>query len=936
MVKVVLTTEVERLATLRQYHILDTEPEPIFDNLVQIAASICETPAAAITAIDANRLWFKAITGWQIREIPLKAGFCPLCLESYDLTIVPDTLLDERTKNLPLVTSMPYIRFYVGAPLVGTNGAILGTLCVFDEQPRKLSDRQLTSLKILADQTIKTLELRRQIISQNLPNRQDKLSKPENPEKEPIYRSILDAMPQGAIFLSTHGVICNSQAENILGRWGKEAQAHLLLEPCWQAISENGTPFTIDNHPAWVSLRSGESIPPTAIGIPKPDNSLSWVKIAAHPLLLNDGVNGKKAGATSHLPSNGVLCSLTEIIAPDPLQICDRELLSLSSDLWGIFSRDGYLKELLNASWQTTLGYDSAELLAQPWIEFVPVEDRQIMQEQLKGITGVKTVKHLASRWRCRDGSLKWICWSGVPIPDSDLIYAIGRNITESRLLEASLRELDNVNLALDRAAIVAIVDLNCNIKHVNQKLCQLSLFAPEELIGKPFNFFDFGDRGEQFFNELWGSLNNCQIWKGEIKCKSKDGGYFWADMTIVPLSDRQGQPTHYFVIGNDITDKKQLEKQFLHAQRLESIGTMAGGISHDLNNILTPILAASQLLQLKFPEADSRTKELLKTLEINSKRGASLVRQVLSFARGLEGTKTVLNLKHIITEIQQIITPTFPKNIEIIAEMSPNLGMVLGDPTQLHQVLMNLAVNARDATIDGGTLTIYAENVYLDADYTRLNIEAKVGSYVLIGIMDTGVGVPPEIIDRIFDPFFTTKDIGQGTGLGLATVLTIIKSHNGFIKVDSKVGKGSLFRIYLPAIPNLENLVAIEPELPIGKGELILVVDDETMIVETTKTTLETYNYRVLIASDGIDAIALYAQRKHDISAVIVDLMMPMMDGAQTIRILRRLNPSVKIIAISGLEGNAQQYNLNSLEVFLPKPYTSRDLLERVAQILH
>jgi PAS domain S-box-containing protein len=813
MTKVVSTTELERLASLWEYQILDTEPEPIFDNLTQLAAAICQTPVAAISMIDLDRVWFKAITGLKVNLIPLQELIYSLSLKNTDLILIKDTLVDKRTKNLSIVTSSPKIRFYVGLPIIGANGYVLGTLCIVDYQPRRLSDRQIRSLKIVVNQVIQTLELRR--------------------KKEPVNPTKAFKKPE--------------------------------IDYFYQSITEITTPQSTKNY--------------------------------------------------------------------------DREFLSLSSDLLSIWGTDGHLKQLLNTAWETTLGYDSSELLDKPLIEFVHPEDRSSTCQELAQIVTGKGVKNFSNRCLCKNGSLKWIDWSTVPITNSNLIYAIGRDVTESRLLKASIQELDNINFALDRAAILMVIDIKGLIKYVNQKLCQLSLFSLEELIGKTLNFLEsdqYSQYSQILFQQIWTTLNQLEIWKGEIKFRAKDGQYFWVDITIVPLIDRQGQLIHYVGIGNDITDKKQLEKQFLHAQRLESIGTMAGGISHDLNNILTPILTASQLLQLKFPQADPRTKQLLKTLEINSKRGASLVKQVLSFARGLDATKIALTLKHLIVEIQQIISQTFPRNIEIVVEVSPNLWMVLGDPTQMHQVLMNLTVNSRDAMTDGGTLTICAQNITIAPDYARLNIDAQVGPYVLISVMDTGVGIPPEIIDRIFDPFFTTKDLGQGTGLGLATVLTIIKSHNGFIRVDSKLGKGSIFQIYLPAITNSETKAIFEPEISLGKGELILVVDDENLIVETTKTTLENYNYRVLIASDGIEAIAVYAQRKHDINAVIVDLMMPIMDGAQTIRILRRLNPLVKIITISGLEGSSQPYNVNDIETFLPKPYTPRDLLETLSQVLH
>lgn len=935
MAKVAFTNESKRLASLREYQILDTEPDPIFDNITRQAAAICEAPVAVISSIDADRIWFKSVVGLDIREIPRSQAICPLCLKDGKLLIISDTLADERTQHLSPNECNWKIRFYAGVPLINSDGHVLGTLCVTDNRPRELSDLQIVSLQTLGNLAIHTLELHRQVASLKIGKRAEKLAV-EAIEIDRIYRSAIEAMPQAAILLSNRGVTCNSKVEPILGRYAEEVQTYFLLEPCWQAISEDNTPLTIDTHPAWITLMTGKPLTQVVVGIPKPNGKLNWVKLDTSPLCLKHPTPDRKGEIAMTSGVDAVLCSLTEIAAPKPVAYCDRELLSLPSDLLGIFSKDGYLKQLLNPAWEINLGYESEELLSQPAIEFVHPEDRSPILQEFSQTADTKTPRNFLSRWLCRDGSCKWIFWHLVPIPDTDLLYATGRDATESRLLQTSIQELNNINLALELAAIVIIFGVDGTIERVNQKLCQLSLFASDELIGKPISVLDSGEHDEAFFQQIWSKLERAEIWKGEIKYKSKDGKYFWVDLTIVPLSDRQGKSINYIAIGNDITDKKQLEKQFLHAQRLESIGTMAGGISHDLNNILTPILAASQLLQMKFPEADSRTKQLLKTIEINSKRGAALVKQVLLFARGLEGVKVILTVKHIITEIHQIISQTFPKNIEIVAEIPTDLWMILGDATQIYQVLMNLAVNARDALIDGGILTITAENVILDLEDTRLNLDAKVGPYVAISLMDTGMGISSEIIDRIFDPFFTTKDLGHGTGLGLATVLTIIKGHSGFIKVDSKLGKGSLFKIYLPATIGTDERAIVEPRLPLGKGELILIVDDENLIIETTKTTLETYNYRVLVANDGIDAIALYAQRKHDINAVILDLMMPMMDGSQTVRVLRRLNPLVKIITTSGLESNSPPYNLNLTEAFLPKPYAPRDLLETLSKVLH
>lgn len=261
-----------------------------------------------------------------------------------------------------------------------------------------------------------------------------------------------------------------------------------------------------------------------------------------------------------------------------------------------------------------------------------------------------------------------------------------------------------------------------------------------------------------------------------------------------------ENTPKSLFTINSDLT-KKQLSAQLYRAQRLESLGTIASGIAHDLNNILTPILIIAQLLPLKLPNHDEQNQQLLKILEDNSKRGVELVKQILSYARGAEGKRVPLQIKHLLKEIEQITKNTFPKSIEICTNIpTQDLWMVSADSTQLHQVLMNLCVNARDAMPQGGTLTISAENLFCDQSCAGLNVEAEVGDYVVITVSDTGCGIPQELLEQIFQPFFTTKDTSQGTGLGLSIVFNIIKSHGGFVKVYSKVGKGSQFQVYLPA----------------------------------------------------------------------------------------------------------------------------------------
>ncbi|MBE9178364.1 GAF domain-containing protein [Oculatella sp. LEGE 06141] len=426
--------------------------------------------------------------------------------------------------------------------------------------------------------------------------------------------------------------------------------------------------------------------------------------------------------------------------------------------------------------------------------------------------------------------------------------------------------------------------------------------------------------------------------WQGELYQRTKTGQKILVESRWTLVQDEDHQPKSILVVNTDITQKKELERQFFHAQRLESLGTLAGGIAHDLNNILTPILTAAQLVQLKLPQVEPSVQGLLKMQETNAKRGAALIKQMLSFARTTEGKPMQLQVSHLILELQQIVNETFPRSIEFYADIEPELWSVSADATQIHQVLMNLCINARDAMPQGGTLTLSAQNLLVDEHYAGMNLDAKVGAYIVISVTDTGVGIPPETIHRVFEPFFTTKEPGQGTGLGLSTVIGIVKNHSGFVHIYSEVGQGTQFKLYLPAVqgakaPSEENI-----DLLLGQGETILVVDDEAAIRDITKASLETYNYNALTASNGIEATILYAQHQDKISAVLMDMMMPEMDGPTAILTLKKLNPHVKIVAVSGLP-TSKKVNVamnNNVQAFLAKPYTAQKLLQTLHAVIH
>jgi signal transduction histidine kinase/CheY-like chemotaxis protein len=403
-------------------------------------------------------------------------------------------------------------------------------------------------------------------------------------------------------------------------------------------------------------------------------------------------------------------------------------------------------------------------------------------------------------------------------------------------------------------------------------------------------------------------------------------------------ILDDAGQVARVVGVNIDVTERKKLEQQFLRAQRMESIGTMAGGIAHDLNNILAPIIMSIDLL--KGMSEDPEAKGILETIDSSAKRGADIVRQVLSFARGMEGERMEVQPTHLVKELETIIKDTFPKDILLQFSVAKDTWTILGDPTQIHQILLNLCLNARDAMPHGGRLTVSVENRVLDEHYVAMSPEAKAGRYVNISVTDSGMGMPANILDRIFEPFFTTKELTKGTGLGLSTVKAIVKSHEGIINVYSELGKGSTFKVYLPALESSFK-ASTEPSgltcFPRGNGETILVIDDEAPIRTITAQTLNAHGYRVLTASDGAEAVAIYAKQEHEIAVVLTDMNMPVMDGRTTIHALMKINPAVKIIAASGLNANGGVAKINEATVkhFLTKPYSAEILLKTIRAIL-
>lgn len=541
-------------------------------------------------------------------------------------------------------------------------------------------------------------------------------------------------------------------------------------------------------------------------------------------------------------------------------------------------------------------------------------------------------------RNKAKDGSIYWVDTTIVPFLDDKKrpfqYVAIRYEITERKLAEERIRQQASL---LDKARDAIIVcDLNYQVIYWNKGAERVYGWSTSEAFGRHLaDIYSGGNRTS--FDEVTAALEKTDEWNTESRHTTHSGERLIVEERWTLVRNEANLPDYFLIINTDITDKKRTEEHLFRSQRMESIGTLAGGIAHDLNNILSPIMMAVDMLRLKTPDDDSA--RWLSMIKENTERGAELIKQVLTFARGMAGDRIPVQLKHIVKEVVGVLKETLPRSIVVNFETAPDLWTISADPTQIHQVLMNVCINARDAMPAGGRLGISAGNTAVDEGYARLNIDAEPGNYVMLSVTDTGTGISPDVVERIFDPFFTTKEIGKGTGLGLAIAMTIVKSHGGFINVYSEIDRGSRFSIYLPSseVVREKNRVEAASSLPRGKGELILIVDDEENIRRATEAMLQQFDYVTITASDGVEALAIYSERSDQIRAVITDIAMPGMDGAALVRNLREFDPQTRIIAMSGLLNEEQTAELRDLNVhhFLLKPFTVETLLKTLSTVM-
>ncbi len=580
---------------------------------------------------------------------------------------------------------------------------------------------------------------------------------------------------------------------------------------------------------------------------------------------------------------------------------------------------------------------DPRDLVGKTDFDFFSAEHaRQAYEDEQRMMSTGEPLVAIEEKETWPDGGVTWVSTTKVPLRNAQGevtgMVGISRDVTASREANERIREQTTL---LDIATDGIIVrDLQHRILFWNKGCERLYGWTAAEAVGQTAPELLVDERNA--FEAANAAVLREEKWSGEMRQLTKARQEITVLSRWTLVRDAQGQAKSVLTINTDMTERKTLEAQLIRAQRLESIGQLASGIAHDLNNILAPLSMLAPLLRAEIK--DPNTLRLVDIIEVNTKRGADIIRQVLTFSRGVKGGKGPVPLRPLLKELGAMLDETFPKSIAIQMTAPDNLWIVEGDPTQFHQILMNLCVNARDAMPDGGRLIVEAENVDVDDAFARLVPGAKAGPHVALLVADTGSGIPPEQLDRVFDPFFTTKEPGKGTGLGLSTVVGIVRNHGGFIRTESKLGKGTQFRVYLPARP----AEVAAPEVPAmapprGQGELILVVDDEESIRMMTRRVLEQFGYRVLLAGEGTEAVMVFAQHAAEINLVLTDLVMPLMDGVTLIRTLQRMAPAVKVLTATGATELGQLAAARRLGVkaVLRKPYTQDSLLQGVRATL-
>ena len=766
----------------------------------------------------------------------------------------------------------------------------------------------------------------------------------------------LESIGDGVISTDRSGTITlmNRAAENITG-WNEEEAVGRPLTEVFPIINKNTRKPCVS--PVEEVLETGRA-----------------VSLANHTVLIcRDGTEKILADSCAPIRDNegniiGVVLAFRDVTKQrqsehrllEKLRESEkryRDLFENSIDIQFIFDREGNYMEV-NNEFVRESGYEREKIIGTHFgVLPHPDEMALVLDAYEKALTG--ETSNFEMRSKNRDGKFVWYSFVNRPIFNDKgevvAIHGIARNIDEKKRAERALRESEEKLRRSEKryrdlfdsvSDLIYTQDLEGRFMNGNRAMTSIFGYELEEFIGRKAADFMKPELGELFYTEYLEGIKKKGYYEGISSYFTKDGRKIYLEFRSNLIRPAEGEP---FISGiaRDVTDRvlaqreiEKLNKQMLQAQKMEAVGTLAGGIAHDFNNLLQGILGYTQILAMEKDKGDPDIARL-QQIEKAAHRASELTQQLLTFSRKVESRKRPVDLNHEVEQVEKILKRTIPKMIDIELNLEKNLEAISADPSQLEQIIMNLGVNARDAMPEGGKLLLETENVILDEEFCKDHLGARPGKYALLRISDTGIGMDRKTLEHIFDPFFTTKEVGKGTGLGLAMVYGIVKSHEGYIMCASEPGDGTTFKIYFPVmegIPARFETEAKNNEATSERGsETILLVDDEEILRDIGRDILETFGYTVLLAPDGESALELYKERRKHISLVILDLIMPGMGGKQCLEKLLKINPDTKVVIASGysIDGHAKDALKAGAKAFVSKPYELNKMLQAVRSVL-
>ncbi|MFA5903898.1 MAG: PAS domain S-box protein [Desulfobacula sp.] len=597
---------------------------------------------------------------------------------------------------------------------------------------------------------------------------------------------------------------------------------------------------------------------------------------------------------------------------------------------------DGMYLEI-NDGFTKIMGYTREEVVGKSSLDLNIWADPGDRDRLVSGLKQYGVVENLEAVFQGKDGCIKTGLMSAriLKIGNDNVILSITRDITERKQMEA---DRERWLTAIEQIAEgIVITDPGGTIEYVNPSFEKMTGYSSRELMGKNPRILKSGKQDESFYQSMWETLASGRIWNDKIINKKKDGSFYIEDTRISPVFDGSRKITHFVAVKRDITEELRMEEKFQQSQKMEAIGTLAGGIAHDFNNILFPIVGHTEMLLEDLPE-DSEDRNSLQEIYTGALRARDLVQQILAFARQEKSELKLMKMQPIIKEALKLIRSTIPTTISMQQNLDPGCGAVKADPTQIHQIVMNLATNAYHAMEEGGgELSVKLKQILL-GEHDLIHPDMTPGAYACLTVADTGMGMNRDVISRIFDPFFTTKGQGKGTGMGLSVVHGIVNRMNGAIQVYSEPGQGTEFRVYLPiaGIPAEKRDFSTNEPLPTG-CEKILLVDDEEAIIKMEKQILERLGYQVTSRTSSIEAVEAFRTDPYRFDLVMSDMAMPQMPGDKLAVELIRIRPDIPILLCTGFSESMTEDKIKNIGVrgIVLKPIIMKDLARKIREVL-